>query len=338
VTKNSKWQRWKPWATGVGSALGVGFALLNVMAYRHAYTMTHFVLPTDKTKSPESLGAGQKLSVLLRGVTIPRPHSDKPVATLGPAARSVQIVEDGKVKLGAWYCSASSNAPLVILFHGYTNEKSSTIGEARVFLELGCSVLLVDFRGSGDSSEAYTTIGYDEAKDVATALRYAEKNLPASKMILYGQSMGAAAVLRAVAECGAKPDAVIIEAVFDTLLNTVEHRFEAMETPAFPAAQLLVFWGGVQCGFNGFKLNPVDYAKSVACPALFLHGGADKRAHVEEARRVFDAVPGDKEFKEFPGLGHASVLARFPGDWKHTVGDFLKVHAVLNPVAANDSR
>jgi len=33
------------------------------------------------------------------------------------------------------------------------------------------SVLLVDFRGSGDSSEAYTTIGFDEAKDVAAVMR-----------------------------------------------------------------------------------------------------------------------------------------------------------------------
>jgi hypothetical protein len=53
--------------------------------------------------------------------------------------------------------------------------------------------------------------------------------------------MGAAAVLRAVARCGVQPDAIIVESVFDNMLNTVRHRFEAMGVPSFPGAQLLVF-------------------------------------------------------------------------------------------------
>jgi hypothetical protein len=244
--------------------------------------------------------AAQKLKVLLWGVEIPRPHSSLPVTVLGPAARSLKIDSDGNVKLGAWYCPDSSNSPLVILFHGYTSEKSNTLPEAKVFLELGCSVLLVDFRGSGDSSESYMTIGYVEADDVA------------------------AAVLRAVADCGVKPDAIIVEAVFDRLLSTVRHRFEAMKTPSFPSAGLLVFWGGMQGGFNGFKHNPVDYARSVKCPILFLHGAIDPRAHVDEARGVFDAVSGNKQFEEFPGVGHSATVTRFPARWKQVVGEFLK--------------
>ena len=60
--------------------------------------------------------------------------------------------------------------------------------------------------------------------------------------------MGAVAILRAVQETGIKPDGVIVEAVFDTMLHAVRHRFEAMGVPAFPSAELLVFWGGVETG------------------------------------------------------------------------------------------
>jgi len=126
-----------------------------------------------------------------------------------------------------------------------------------------------------------------EAEDVAAAVRHAQEHLSYSKLILYGQSMGAAAVLRAVHNCGARPDAIIVEAVFDKMLNTVGHRFGAMGLPAFPGAQLLVFWGGIQAGFNGFAHNPVDYAAGVRCPILFLHGDDDPRARLEEARRVW---------------------------------------------------
>jgi fermentation-respiration switch protein FrsA (DUF1100 family) len=136
--------------------------------------------------------------------------------------------------------------------------------------------------------------------------------------------MGAAAVLRAVSAGEARPDAIIVEAVFDKMLNTVRHRFEAMGVPAFPGAQLLVFWGGRQAGIDGFAHNPVQYAAGVRCPILFLHGTADPRARLEEARRVFDAVSAPKRFKEFPTLGHEPSVTRFPAEWKETVGQFLK--------------
>jgi alpha-beta hydrolase superfamily lysophospholipase len=217
----------------------------------------------------------------------------------------------------------------VLLFHGYGAEKSSLVNEAKVFLGLGCSVMLVDFRGSGESSEAYTTVGYHEGLDVAAAVQYAQTNLPRARLVLYGQSMGAAAILRAVYASGVKPDAVILEAVFDSLLHTAQNRFHLMKIPAFPNAQLLLFWGGWQAGFNPFNHNPVTYASRVSCPALFLHARNDPRARLEDARAVFAAVPAPKEFREFPDLGHASTLARYPAQWRQTVQKFLEDHKLV---------
>ena len=175
------------------------------------------------------------------------------------------------------------------------------VAEARAFLDMGCSVLLVDFRGSGDSSESYTTVGYYEAEDVAAAVDYARKQLPHSKTILYGGSMGAAAVLRAVASCDVQPDAIIAEAIFDKMLNTVRHRFEAMGVPSFPSAQLLVFWGGRQAGFNGFAHNPVDTPPPSAAHSLSARVRRSP-AHLEEARRVFAAVSAPKNSRNSPTL------------------------------------
>jgi len=285
--------------------------------------MMHFTAGNPRTHEPEKLTIAQKLKVLLCGVNIPRPQTSASPGDLGPATSSLQLDCTNGIKLGAWYYPGPSEKPLVILFHGYSSEKSGTLSEARAFLKMGLSVLLVDFRGSGDSSESYTTIGFDEAEDVAAAVRYARAYLPHREVVLYGQSMGAAAILRAVHSCGVRPDAIIVEAVFDKMLNTVRHRFEAMGVPSFPSAELLVFWGGRQAGFNGFRHNPVDYAASVNCPILFLHGTADPRAHIEEARRVFAAVPASKRFKGFPAVGHEASVVRFPAEWNETVGMFL---------------
>jgi hypothetical protein len=303
-----------------------GLAALNAIAYRQAYTMTHFKEGAPHPPIIEQLGFGGKLRSLLFGVDLPRPRSKLPPSSLGPKCRRLTIPAANGVRLGAWFCPGPPEGPLVILFHGYNAEKSSLRAQAKAFLDMGCAALLVDFRGSGESSESYTTIGYAEADDVAAALGYARTNLlqPHSKVVLYGISMGAAAVLRAVCGRGVEPDGIIAESVFDTMLTTVKHRFELMGLPAFPGAQLLVFWGGWQAGFNGFSLNPAQYAAGVRCPILFLHGASDSRARVAEGRRVFDAVPGRKWFKEFAGVGHEAVVSRFPRQWKEAVGQFLK--------------
>lgn len=307
----------------VAAVFAAMFTVLNILAYRQAYTMTHFVAGGPRTAPPESLSLGQKLETVLCGVDFPRPRTTLSPASLGPACRSLSFAGANGVRLGAWYCPVSPDRPLVILFHGYGGEKTGTLNEARVFLELGLSVLLVDFRGSADSSESYTTVGHEEAEDVAAAVRYARASLPHSKLVLYGISMGAAAVLRSVHSCGVQPDAIIAEAIFDRMLNTVRNRFELMGLPSFPGAEMLVFWGGWQFGFNGFANNPVEYAASVHCPILFLHGSVDPRAHLAEARHVYDTVPARKWFKEFGGIGHAASVVACRQQWKETVSRFL---------------
>jgi len=311
------------WLRGLLLVLAAGFGLLNVSAYNHARAMTHFTASGPRTHQPERLSRLAKCRVLMAGVNVPRPASTNLPADLAADTRCLTIPGDDGVVLSAWYVDRGRDKPLVILFHGYAGDKATLLPEARALLALGVGVLLVDFRGSGGSSASYTTIGVREAEDVAAAVRYARGRLPHAAVILFGQSMGAAAVLRAVSACGIRPDAVIVEAVFDTLLNTVRHRFQALGVPSFPSAELLVFWGGRQWGFNGFAHRPVAYARALRCPALFLHGRDDPRATLAEGRRVFDAAAGPKEFHEFASAGHDSYVVVHPDEWRRTVGAFL---------------
>jgi pimeloyl-ACP methyl ester carboxylesterase len=89
---------------------------------------------------------------------------------------------------------------------------------------------------------------------------------------------------------------------------------------------LLVFWGGRQWGFNGFEHNPVEYAKSLTCPSLFMHGANDPRATIIDGRRVFAAVPGPKEFQEFKSAGHEAYISMYPDAWTASVARFMKKH------------
>lgn len=109
-----------------------------------------------------------------------------------------------------------------------------------------------------------------------------------------------------------------------SMLNTVRNRFLAMGVPSFPSAQLLVFWGEKSWGFKDFAHKPVEYAKALICPSLFMHGVNDPRVTIIESCRVFAAAPGLKEFKEFESVGHESYASIYPAEWTTAVKELIK--------------
>jgi len=211
-----------------------------------------------------------------------------------------------------------------LMFPGYAGVKEAFLTPAAQLYQFGYSSLLVDFRGSGGSSGNDTTLGLREADDVAATFVYAQQHWPGLPIILYGISMGGAAILRAVAIDGVHPAAIMVEGVFDRLLTTVQHRFDAVHLPSWPAAQLLVFWGSVQMDYNGFRHNPVDYASSITCPILVMHGERDPWITSGETQALVAHIDGAKQVVEFPNVGHdMPYVYPAPDEWVATVKQFL---------------
>jgi alpha-beta hydrolase superfamily lysophospholipase len=285
--------------------------------------MLTFSSDPTRTPPPQSLSAWQKLKVLACGVTVSRPENTRTPQDLGLACETLGMVTDAGARLEAWLLTPANPRGTVLLFHGYAASRSSLLDEGRAFYDLGFAAVLVDFRGSGGSDGNATSLGYYEADDVAAAVRYVRsRGLPAP-LILYGQSMGGAAVLRSISALGVRPDAIILESVFGRMLGAVRNRFALMGVPSFPGAELLVFWGGVQVGFSGFDHNPTDYARGCDCAALVLHGAEDRHAKPEEGQSIYENLGGTKELIAFPGGGHTGLLKAAPEQWREVVGPFL---------------
>lgn len=307
-------------------ALTFGILAVNALAFGHARALLQFSASGTRTKNPEDLSLRERAWVLLTGTTVPKPADAHTPASLGLSFEQRTIDVGNGIRLGAWWIPQAQAEHGVILFHGFAASKGQVLDEAAAFHARGLSVLVVDFRGSGESSESYTTIGYVEADDVIAAVRYAENELGLHRPLLYGFSMGAAAVLRACALGLPQVRGVIIQGVFDRMLSTVEQRFVSMGVPATPFAQLLVLWGGVQGGFWGFSHNPADYARSCRAPVLMLHGSDDPRATLAQATHVFEAVPGDKQLVVFPQAGHEPLRAHDRARWDEAVDAWLRDH------------
>jgi alpha-beta hydrolase superfamily lysophospholipase len=296
---------------------------LNVLAYRHAYALTHFSRDGVRTGRPETLSVSEKLRVLVRGPIVPRPRNRRTPLDLGLGYERHVFVGARGLPIEGWYIPRPRSRAVIVMFHGHADSKDSQLKAASVFAEMGYSAFPVDFHGSGGSGGSDTSIGFHEATDVASAYEYA-RHLPGeTAVVLYGGSMGAAAILKAVADRHLEPAAIILECPFDSLVKTVRHRFETMGLPSFPAAELLVLWGGWQQGFNGFRLNPADDARAVTSPVLLMNGDSDPWVTLEEAQRTFDHLQGAKRFKVFRGLRHQSFLNARPAEWKQSVSSFL---------------
>jgi alpha-beta hydrolase superfamily lysophospholipase len=316
----------------VGAACVLGFVVLNVAAYQQSRAFVRFSPVGHRTPPPHKLSAVQKARVLLTGVEVPRPVNRRTPLDHGFTYERHVFAGAHGVPLEAWLIPRVGARGTVVLFHGHAASKDSQLREATAFHRMGLRAFLVDFHGSGGSGGDETSIGYCEAVDVAEAFAYA-RDLPGSgPVVLYGASMGAAAVIKGVADGALDPAALVLECPFDSLLNTVRHRFTTMGIPAFPAAHLLVFWGGVHAGFNGFRHRPVESASLVDSPTLLMSGEEDPWVTPEESRAIFNGLRGPKTLKLFSGVAHDSCLRRRPDDWKRTVSAFLS--QVLDPPPA----
>lgn len=88
----------------------------------------------------------------------------------------------------------------IIYFHSHGSNRQ----EGRFLLEfasnLGMNLCLMDMRASGESGGKFTTLGIKEYRDVHSIIKNLQQNYVCKKMILFGRSMGAASLIKFVAE------------------------------------------------------------------------------------------------------------------------------------------
>lgn len=292
------------------------FLLMNSVAFMHAYTFTHFSTDKEKrTKDPLDLSLTEKIAIVFKGIDNPK-----------PTIKSYPKRDYKKIVIGnsifCWKQVTPNAKGTVIMFHGYAGEKSSLLERSEELLKLGYNTFLVDFNGSGESEGDDTSIGFHEAAQVKTCydllLSDGERNV-----YLFGTSMGAAAILKAIDDYKLDPKGIILECPFGSLYKTVCARFKLMNLPSFPMAGVLTFWGGIQHGYWAFSHNPSSYAKSVRCPPLLLFGALDNRVSLEEANLIHANVRGKKTLKIYANEGHDLFTSTNQMQWQKDVQAFL---------------
>jgi uncharacterized protein len=305
----------------IGWVFLVQFILINMSAALHAWKLTHFYDdPSLREQRPSSKNIFTKTWKLFAGFRYP-----KSLNTSAPSFSYQTVVLKTKddLTIEAWYAAADSAKGTVLIFHGINGNKSMLLAEANQFLNFGYNIMSVDLRGHGNSGGHTSTLGVMETEEVKLAYDYViakgEKNI-----FIYGISMGAVIVIKAVKDYELKPKGIIIESPFASLQHHLKARSRNLGFPEQPFAFLVTGWIGLERGFNGYNHKTTDYAKSITCPVLLQWGEKDSYVKKVETEAIFKNITSaDKKLNVYENAGHESLLRNEPAYWKKEVNIFL---------------
>jgi len=297
------------------------FLMVNIITAFHAYKFTHFYDRTESNlKSLEDHSGWNKARALLFGINALK---QKINSTPDTVFQTVYLKSSTFPKLEAWYIPVKNPKGSICLFHGHGGTKSGVINEAIALRKMGYSTFLVDFRAHGNSEGNTCTIGFDESEEVKLAYDFM-KGKGENNIILWGISMGAASISKAVNDYSIQPEKIILEMPFGSILEAAESRIKLMGLPAEPIATLVTFWGGVEHGFWAFNMKPSEYVKKIQCPVLIQWGKNDIRVTSHEINEIHNNITSAKQLVVYENAGHESLYKAEPAKWIAEVNSFLK--------------
>jgi len=224
---------------------------------------------------------------------------------------SVTFKSKDGTKLHGWFVPAVGKAiATVIHFHGNAQNLSSHFSFVRWLPEKGFNLFVFDYRGYGKSEGKPDREGVHE--DGVAALNYirARKDIDPDKLFVFGQSLGGAVAIRAIADAGASGiRAVVLESTFDSYTAIAKEK----------APDLLASL------FISDKLSPDDVIADLSpVPMLFIHGTSDRIVPYARGKRLFDLAKEPKELWTIKNGRHTEAFTTYVSIYQPKLVEFFK--------------
>ena len=228
-------------------------------------------------------------------------------AQLGVRAEDVRIVTADGSRLHGWFLPAVGNAKGTVLhLHGNAANVSNHLPLVSWLPARGYNVLMVDYRGFGRSEGKPSLDGVVD--DAAAALAYlrTRPDVDATRLIMFGQSIGGATALRLLARDAHGVRLGVIDSAFASYRGIA--RDATAGGPLAPIAALTV---GV---LPGPDKDPITALKSIRVPLIFVHGARDTIIAAVNSEKLHAAASGSQHWS-VPDAMHIMALGQ-PGSWR----------------------
>ncbi len=199
--------------------------------------------------------------------------------------------DDSRAKLHAlWFANADPRAPVLLYLHGARRNVSSSAFRIRQMQELGFSVLAIDYRGFGRSSEGLPS-ETSVAEDALAAWAWLGQHHGRQPRYIFGHSLGGAIAVQLASDVE-NAKGLIVEGTFTSIPDV----FETMKWGWLPVTKLITQ-----------RFDSVRKIARLTLPVLVVHGEADTLIRPELGRALFERVVAPKRFELVRGGTHYST-------------------------------
>jgi uncharacterized protein len=195
--------------------------------------------------------------------------------------------EDGETLNALLFKSPTPPKGFILYFHGNAGSLQRWGQYAIDFTQLGYDILMIDYRGYGKSTG--TPSEKDLYQDAQTVLNWSKKNIPFTRLIIYGRSLGTSVASQLATKH--TPNLLILETPFDEFKSVVYAPFR-------PLLSLLPIR-------NHFPNN--IFLKNVKCKKIIFHGTNDWVVPFSSALKLKPLLNSEDKFFVIEGGGHRNL-------------------------------
>ena len=187
---------------------------------------------------------------------------------VGMDFQDVSISTTDGVMLHGWFIAGRSSRVL-LFFHGNAGNISHRLDSIAQFQELGLSVLIIDYRGYGQSTGRTTERGIYRDADAAWHYLIDDRGIVANDIVIFGRSLGASVASHLASEY--QPLALIVESSFTSIPDIAQDIY-----PWLPVRWL-----------SRLSHATRDYVRGVRCPILIIHSRDDEIIPFRHGEAIF---------------------------------------------------
>jgi uncharacterized protein len=224
-------------------------------------------------------------------------------------------------ELFAWFLPARGPARATVLYlHGNAENISTQFANVAWLPGHGFNVLALDYRGYGGSQGTPSFAGAQLDIDAAMRTLLARKDVDPQRIIIFGQSLGAALAVHYVAHSAHRKNvrAVVLDS------PPSDYRLIAREKMAGFFLTWPFQWLPKVTMENEF--SPAASIQALSpIPVLFIHGEQDMVVPLHHSQRLYERAREPKQIWVVPDTGHIEAVKS--RTWRQRLTEFLQHHA-----------
>lgn len=202
----------------------------------------------------------------------------------------IPVGSDGHRLHGWWLPAQDPKAPAVLYLHGARWNLTGSVTRIERWRQLGFSVLAVDYRGFGKSTDVAPTETH-AYEDAEAAWDHLAKLAPGHGRYIVGHSLGGA-IAAELARRRPEADGLVLEATFTSVADMID----------------LSPWGFLPVGLIlTQKFDTLAKMPEIRVPVLVTHGTRDSIVPVRMGERLYEAAKSPKRFIRVDGAGHHNL-------------------------------